>query len=109
MASVIKTRSREPNSAMKDGAASHEARRFEGAGNALTAKHSRFLADTFQPLLNIQGLRLILPQAPEDAELGLWDTLKLHWHHWHAEVAAGKPPGSTASVVVLASKWAVDH
>ena len=80
MASVIKTRSREPNSAMKDGAASHEARRFEGAGNALTAKHSRFLADTFQPLLNIQGLRLILPQAPEDAELGLWDTLKLHWH-----------------------------
>jgi len=29
-------------------------------------QNSQFLADTFQPLLNIQGLRLILPQAPEE-------------------------------------------
>jgi hypothetical protein len=27
---------------------------------------SRFLVDTLQPMLNIQGLRLILPQAPEE-------------------------------------------
>ena len=34
---------------------------------SFSADFFRFLADTLQPMLKIQGLRLILPQAPEEA------------------------------------------
>ena len=60
------------------------------AGNAMPVKHSRFLADTFQPLLNIQGLRLILPQAPEDAQLSLCHTFFLHGRPWACRIHCRK-------------------
>ena len=81
----------------------------------------RFLADTLQPMLNIQGLRLILPQAPEELSSSVLSEpcFPFQYHDdrhviWHLPglghvLLRGDSPESEAAVLVSTHQRAVDN